>query len=315
MGLKIRPWQAADQNRDFRKEDMRYILENSELRAEIDTFGAEIKSVVRKSDGREYIWCGDPAVWGRTAPVLFPFVGALNGRKYTFEGRDYPMPSHGFARDLEHEVIKKSDTEICFSLKDNAATYKNYPFHFEFQNSYRLDGDRIYVTWKVLNPGQDRTDQKLYFSVGAHPAFACPIHGEKDKTGYKLFFEGLSEVHHHGNLTGTCTREDLTLPLTDNRAVIDSAFFERSTYIVENRQTGSVGIEDPAGHRYITVDFDMPLFAVWSPAEKNAPFICIEPWCGRADYDDYTGDLPSREYGNTLRSGENFENTYSIRFE
>ena len=294
---------------------MRYILENSELRVEIDSFGAEIKSVKSKATGQEYIWCGDPAFWGRTAPVLFPFVGGCNNHKYTFEGKDYPIPSHGFARDMEHEVVKSSDTEIYFSLKDSASTYESYPFHFEFQNGYRLEGNKVYVTWKVLNPGQDRADQNLYFSVGAHPAFACPIHGEDSKEGYRLFFDGLSEVHHHGNLTGTCTHEGLTLSLENNRAIIDRDFFERSTYIVENRQTGSVGIEDPSGHRFITVDFDMPLFAVWSPAGKNAPFICIEPWCGRADYDDFNGDLPDREYGNTISCGEVFENTYSIKFE
>ena len=55
---------------------MRYILENDTLRVEIESFGAEIKSVKRKADGREYMWCGDPKYWGRTSPVLFPFVGA-----------------------------------------------------------------------------------------------------------------------------------------------------------------------------------------------------------------------------------------------
>lgn len=294
---------------------MRYILENDLLKVEIDSYGAEIKSVKNKATGFEYIWCGDPAIWGRTAPVLFPFVGTCKDKKYVFEGKEYAMTSHGFARDKEHEVVSYSKSEIWFSLKDSKETYENYPFHFEFLNGYKLEDDTVTVTWKVKNPGQEREDKNLYFSLGAHPAFTCPIHGEKNKSGYKLFFEGINEVKHHGNLTGTCTHEDLTLKLEDNRIVMGEDFFERSTYIVEGKQTGKVGIEDPAGHRFITVSFDMPLFAVWSPAGKNAPFICIEPWCGRADYDDFNGDLPAREYGNTLGEGGEFKKSYSVKFE
>lgn len=293
---------------------MRHILENEFLRVEVDPFGAEIKSVKNKKTGLEYIWYGDPAIWGRTAPVLFPFVGACNNKKYRFEGTEYSMPSHGFARDLEHRLLAGSEEEVCFSLTDTKATYENYPFHFEFLNDYKLEENKITVTWRVKNPGQDRADGNLYFSLGAHPAFTCPIHGEGSKAGYQLYFEGLKEVHHHGNLTGTCTHEDLVLPLKNNRAVIREDFFERSTYIVEKEQTGKVGLEDPSGHRYITVSFDMPLFAIWSPAGKNAPFVCIEPWCGRADYDDYDKDLPSREYGNTLPAGQEFVKSYTIEF-
>lgn len=294
---------------------MLYTLENDLLKVTVDTFGAEIKSVINKKTNQEYIWCGDPAIWGRTAPVLFPFVGTCNNKKYTFEGKDYPMTSHGFARDKEHTVVNCSKTEILFSLKDSAETYENYPFHFEFFNGYRLEGNTVSVIWKVSNPGQDREDQNLYFSVGAHPAFVCPIHGEANKAGYSLYFEGASEIRHHGNLTGTCTHEDLTLPLENNRVVLTPEFFDRTTYIIEGKQTGCVGVEDPSGHRFITVRFDTPLFAVWSPERKNAPFFCIEPWYGRADYNDFEGDLPSREYGNVIGAGEEFNNVYTISFD
>ena len=35
---------------------MRYILENEKLRVEIDSFGAEVKSVKSKENDREYMW-------------------------------------------------------------------------------------------------------------------------------------------------------------------------------------------------------------------------------------------------------------------
>ena len=52
---------------------MRYFLENDCLKVEIESFGAEIKSVIRKENMREYLWYGNPRFWGRTSPVLFPF--------------------------------------------------------------------------------------------------------------------------------------------------------------------------------------------------------------------------------------------------
>ncbi|MCR4618802.1 MAG: aldose 1-epimerase family protein [Lachnospiraceae bacterium] len=294
---------------------MKYTLENDLLKVTFDSFGAEIKSVIGKKNGREYIWNGDPSYWNRTAPVLFPFVGSLKDNKYIFEGKAYNMTSHGFARDLEHEMVEITDTSISFILRDSAKTYENYPFHFEFKNTYQLEGDTITVTWAVTNPGQDRDDKTLYFSVGAHPAFMCPIYGEADKSGYRLFFDGINELHHHGNLTGTCTHEDLTLTLTDNRAVITPEFFDRTTYIAEGNQTGKIGLETPDGKRIVTVTFDAPLFGIWSPEKKNAPFLCIEPWYGRADYDDYSGDLTSRDYCNKISENEVFEKSYRMKFE
>ena len=50
---------------DKEKDCMRYVLENDTLRVEIDSFGAELKSVKRKSDGKEYMWYADKKYWGR----------------------------------------------------------------------------------------------------------------------------------------------------------------------------------------------------------------------------------------------------------
>ena len=54
---------------------MEFILENDILKVTITTRGAQAKSVVRKEDGVEHIWCGDPEIWGLHAPILFPFCG------------------------------------------------------------------------------------------------------------------------------------------------------------------------------------------------------------------------------------------------
>ena len=292
---------------------MRYVLENEVLKVEIDSHGAELKSVINKSTGQEYMWQGDPKYWGRTSPILFPFVGRLKNNSFLHGGVTYPMTPHGFARDMEHNLVSQDESSIRFKLVTNDDTLKSFPFSFSLHIGYELDGNELKVLWEVRNNSKDK---HMHFSIGAHPAFNCPIHGEDSKEGYKLYFEGLDEVHHHGNsrITGLSIKEDLVLPLTDNRATITPEFFDRCTYIVEGNQTKVVGLEDPQGNRIVTVLFDMPLFALWSPEEKNAPFVCIEPWYGRCDDENFEGTLKAREYDNALEAGEKFNTSYIIRF-
>lgn len=293
---------------------MRYVIENDILRAEIDSFGAELKSVVTKADNREHMWYGDKKYWGRTSPVLFPFVGSLKNKEYIYEGKHYPMGQHGFARDMEHTLVSRSETEIWFVLSSNEDTLAKYPFPFVLRIGYALENSQVKVLWKVENP----SDTAMYFSIGAHPAFLCPVHGEEDKTGYRLYFGGLKEVRHHGNVVETgmaLEDEDLVIPLTDHRVSITPDFFDRCTYMIEGRQTGEVGLEDPSGRRIVTVNFDTPLFAIWSPEGKNAPFLCIEPWYGRCDGVDFEGSLKERAFTNRLDGHESFEASYTMTFE
>ncbi len=291
---------------------MRHILENDFLCVEIDSFGAELKSVKDKATQQEYMWQADPTYWGRTSPVLFPFVGSLKDKRYTYEGKTYEMGQHGFARDLEHTLVSKTETEIFFELKNNDETFKKYPFTFVLNLGYRLDGRKLEVIWKVSNPSTDKT---LHFSIGAHPAFNCPIHGEENKAGYQFYFADADEIHHHGHTdTGLSIEEDVVLKLENHRVTITPEFFDGSTYIIENSQTKEIGVEDPEGNRFITVTFDMPVVALWSPPEKNAPFLCIEPWFGRCDAADFDGTLEERAFNNALSAGEKFETSYTIRF-
>ena len=216
---------------------MRYFLTNDRIKVEIDSFGAEIKSVINRNNMREYMWYGDPKFWGRTSPVLFPFVGSLKDKKYSWNGVEYPMGQHGFARDNEFDLIRQTDDEIWFSFKSNEATLAKYPFEFELQIGYKIvsknETDDVSVMWKVLNPASET----MYFSIGAHPAFLCPFHGydrgkNNCKTGYKLFFEGTDTIHHHGNdvAKGLAIREDIEMPLDNGYVTITDTRRSRQSF-------------------------------------------------------------------------------------
>lgn len=291
---------------------MRYLLENNQLMVEVESVGAEIKSVKRKSDKREYMWYADPAYWGRTSPVLFPFVGSVKDKEYRYGGNTYTMGQHGFARDMEFMLESQTEDSIWFVLTSTEETLKKYPFSFALHIGYRIMENKVKVLWNVEN-----TDTKeMYFSIGAHPAFLCPIHGEDDKCGYGLKFGGLTnEIHHHGNTPdGMAVMKDEVLLLEDGVVRFTPDFFDTCTYMAEGKQTGEVSLLDRDGKAYVTINFDAPLFAVWSPEKKNAPFICIEPWYGRCDAVDFNGTLEERDYGNKLMPEQNFEAEYEMSF-
>ena len=98
---------------------MIYEILNKDLTLKVDTFGAEMHSL--KRDSLEYLWqCGD--AWKRYAPILFPFISSPKDRKYLVNGKEYSMKSnHGFARDMEFEMVHQSADELVFELH---ASYK-----------------------------------------------------------------------------------------------------------------------------------------------------------------------------------------------
>ena len=297
----------------WRDVAMRYTLENEILRVEIDSYGAEVRSVISKTTGQEYMWQADPTYWGRTSPILFPFVGSLKNGTFLHGGKTYSMPQHGFARNMEHCLVSKTDTTIWFKLVTSNETLEVFPFSFILRIGYELVENELKVLWEVSN---NSFDKHMHFGIGGHPGFNCPIHGEDSKEGYRLYFGGIDQLTYYSNdmQTGLALNENHVLPLTNHRAVITKDFFDYGTYMAENRQTGEVGLEDPQGNRILTVLFNTPLFAIWSPEGKNAPFLCIEPWFGRCDSVDFEGTLKARAFDNVLEAGNKFNTSYIIRF-
>lgn len=286
---------------------MLYELHNNFVQIKVKSLGAELSSLVSRQTGREYIWNADPAYWKRSSPILFPFVGRLNCQHYIHKGESYEMGQHGFARDLEFEVSEKDETSISFMLTDNTQIYKVYPFHFKLIQKYSLDGHKVTVSWKVIN-----TDKKImYFSIGAHPAFVCPsLPGEKlcrlqfDTQG-SLFYKKL-------NKDSLAEHQVHELPLEKNVWSFEKDVFDQDAYIFENYQIEKAAFLDEQGKPYLSMKCHAPVMGIWSPPYKNAPFVCLEPWFGRCDSVDFTGELKDREFGNSLAGGADFSTQYEI---
>ena len=155
---------------------MLHTIENDDLKVTVSDHGAELTSVYDKAQDFERIWCADPAVWNRHAPVLFPFVGKVKDGAYRYNGNTYTMKTqHGFARDAEFTCIEETTDSITHKLVYSDETLEIYPFEFELLITHRFDAENprlLHVTWTVKNLG---SDEMLYSIGGANTPSPCRI--------------------------------------------------------------------------------------------------------------------------------------------
>lgn len=293
---------------------MKYELKNEQLTVGFDTKGAEMISLKGNKSGQEYLWNADGKFWGRHSPVLFPIVGRVRDNTYRYDGQEYHLSQHGFARDMEFECISQKAEEIWFRLNATAETKKNYPFEFRLEIGYRLENAAVRVMWKVTNMEKEKA---MYFSIGAHPAFMCPLKEGEKQRDYGMVMDAQEEVMYSfiGAENGLMFNHENRLRLDYGYHSFVDGFFDESAYIIENCQVKKVSLVDPQKKPYITVSFQAPVVGIWSPEKKQAPFVCIEPWYGRCDRENFEGTLEEREWGNKLNPQEVFEQFYDIKVE
>jgi galactose mutarotase-like enzyme len=269
-------------------------ITNSQLTATINTLGAELISLVKNN--KNYIWNIDETYWNKTSPVLFPIVGRLKNDSYSFNDKTYQLPRHGFARNMEFSFDKKSDSQVIFELNETEETKAIYPFSFKLLMAYTLMENELVIEYFVRN----QSDEVLPFSIGAHPAFAI-----SDKLeNYSLQFNAADtfETHH---LENESFNGKTTLVDTKNNAIaLNYALFEKDALVFKQLNSNEVTLKNN-DKAILKVNYDhFPYLGIWT--KKNAPFLCIEPWCGLADGLNYNGNLEEKEGMNHLPAGEDF---------
>lgn len=267
------------------------ILENEYLKASFALKGAELQSLINKENDVNYLWSGDPAIWAKFSPVLFPVVGGLKDDTYYFEQTAYHLPRHGFAREMDFEAIQVSDTELVLKLHHNADTLKKYPFEFLLQLRYCLKGPALSCTYEVSNPSSDRP---LLFSLGAHPAFSVPLKNNLLYGDYFLEFNNDQALLYHKISDNLIEEETVKLPLTDGRLHLKHELFYNDALVMKSLKSNCISIRTEKDQSGIHFKFkDFPFFGIW--AAKNANFVCLEPWCGIADGIRHQQDLTTKE--------------------
>ncbi len=282
-----------------------YLLKSEHLTAVVSPFGGELLSL--KYQETELIWQGDPAYWDQSAPLLFPFCGRVKDGVYRWQGREYPMPIHGFLPSSRLALTAQAEDALTLTLSDSPHTHTVYPFPFTLDLDYHLTADALTVSATVKSQ-----ETPLLFSFGAHPGFRLPL----DKDGFgdaRLQFDTADpltrlEITESGLLgSESCTYPipSGVLPLSPDPAGDCGIFFRIPS---EQRQLTLSAPSLPCDIRMEFADF--PVLGLWHA--EGAPFLCIEPWQGLPALDGIPTDLIQKPETVTLAPHETKTLTISI---
>lgn len=283
-------------------------LENEFLIAEFAEKGAELQHLIAKDSKIDYMWKGDPNFWGKHSPILFPIVGGLKDNVYHYQGTQYSLSRHGFARDRIFEVVAQDATSVTFELQSDEATKKVYPFDFQLYVIYTLESRRLLISYKV----QNKTDGEMYFSIGAHPAFTVPLDSKLKFDDYTLQFStkeasGIYPLDEQGQIL------EKSIPFLENTDLLPlkKSLFYKDALVFKDLKSTSIRLQSEKSPHGLEVHFDgFPYMGIWNATD--ADFVCIEPWLGIADNVATNGDLTEKEGILHLDKGAHFQAEWSI---
>ncbi|MDN5110496.1 aldose 1-epimerase family protein [Aliarcobacter butzleri] len=280
---------------------MNYEIKNSFIKAQIKSFGAELNSLKKCDENFEYIWQANSKYWARHSPVLFPIVGRLKEDSYFYKNKKYSLSQHGFARDKEFEIVQNEADFIEFRLKSDEKSLEFYPFFFELNIGYKLDKNSLIVSYKVKN----KSDEKMYFSIGAHPAFNTQV-------GDFLEFENIKTTKRYFLDEKGLIYKNQDLNLENSKLYLDKDLFKEDALVFNDSNIKQIILKNIENKSRVKVKFDnFPYLGIWSKP-NDAPFVCIEPWFGVADEENANQKIEDKKGILSLEKEEEFFCFYTI---
>ena len=272
-------------------------LSSGQLTAQVNPLGAQL-SALRDRAGRDLLWDGDPAVWNGRAPLLFPIVGTLAGGCYRLDSKIYHLPRHGFARGRMFEVVESTPAAAAFRLRADETSLQMYPFHFELELRFALDGPTLSVTAFVRNKG----NEDMPASFGFHPALRWPLPFGRERASHFIEFARDEPAPiRRLDTDGLLTPEHHPTPISHRRLALADSLFQNDVIIFDEIQSRSVTYGADGGPRLRISYPDAPYLGVWT--KPQAPFICIEPWHGVSDVAGFAGDFRAKTGVFTVAAG------------
>jgi galactose mutarotase-like enzyme len=215
--------------------------------------------------------------WKDRCPVLFPTCGNLPGRKYYYAGAEYKLPIHGIVMYREFSLVEKSDTRLLFSQKSDEETFKSYPFSFELQVEFTLDGNSLVTKLIPINAGEGI----MPYMVGWHPGFN--LFGEGEINNFSLKFNAGDELWLHPILPGCFVQqkgESYAAP--GGTYVLNEEEIYTNDTVIFSGTGGKAILSSPDTERRIEMSYsdNLPYFCIWKAPVSSARYICLEPWSG-----------------------------------
>lgn len=275
-------------------------LSNNKISASINSIGAELMKL--EKDNQNYIWTVDETYWNKTSPILFPIVGKLKNDSYSIKGRTYKLPRHGFARNFEFKVEHQTENSVVFVLESNAETLQQFPFEFELKLEYRLTENDLEINYLVSN----KSNEVMPFSIGAHPAFAINNGFEN----YSLVFNHSEKMISHQLKNEQFDGSVREIEAKNGKINLDYSLFEKDALVFKELRSNEITLQHN-NEFVLKMSFEgFPYLGIWT--KPNAPFLCIEPWCGLADNANHNSDIFKKEGINLLQPQAIFSRTIKI---
>lgn len=290
---------------------MNITLQNNNLTVVVTTKGAELSNIILNSDNVEFLWQGDPKYWGRKAPILFPIVGKVKDNTYKLDNKNYNLNQHGFARDMDFDIFFNEENKVIFKLSSNEETMKLYPFKFVLYVKYELSDNIIIISYKVKN----KNEKNMFFSLGAHPGFNCPLYANENIEDYYFELDKKETASIMKlNRAGLFERNKEPFLHNENIIPLSKDLFVDDALTFSSIASSKISLKSIKNNRVINMDFTgFPYLGLWSKPE-GAPFVCMEPWYGHADYHDFEEEFNNKEGIICLPIDNEFNCTYSLTF-
>lgn len=287
------------------------ILKNDNVEIEVSSHGAELYSLFDRKNQVEYIWQGDKKYWAWHAPICFPITGRVKDDKYRFKDHEYKLTVHGFARDCEFDLLKKTENSLIYELKSNENTLKLYPFKFSLKLIYQLLDNGLKVNYVVEN----LDEQDIFFSLGLHTAYNCPFILDNNCEDYELIFEENETIDRWFMKNGIITGFSERILNNTNTLLLTKDLFAKDIILMQKPKSKYVVLKDKRSEKDLKISFENFMnLGIWSKPE-GAPFVCIEPWTGLADIEGKEVDFSKKAGNYRLSPHEVFECNYQIEIK
>ena len=280
-----------------------YSLKNNVFFVNASKSGAELISIHNLTNKTDILWNPDLKFWNRISPVLFPIVGKLKDNSFLENEMHFEMLQHGFARNMEFEIIQHTENSLSMQLTSNEETRKQFPFDFLLNISYILIENCLDIHYSVTN----LSSVEMPFSIGAHPGFAI----DKPLNQYKLVFDQPFTANRYLIDNGLYTGESTPTMQNTHELLLSDELIQHDAVVFKNVPFYRVTLCELDNTPVVTVSSsDFPHWGFWT--KPGAPFFCIEPWAGLADSTNATGNLRDKEGIHILEPNQMKQFSYSI---
>ncbi len=287
-----------------------YHLNNHLLKISVKKTGAELCNIVSVNNNTEFMWQANPDIWGSHAPNLFPIIGVLKNGFFSFEGKNYHLTKHGFIRNNNDiQLIEQTKNSLTFGICHSPKLLEMYPFKFDFKITFILKNNSIEVKHTVKN----MDDKTIYFSLGGHPAFKCPVFEDENYNDYNLEFE-----HHETSKSYLLNTENSLMTSNtkeifknSNTIQLTNELFSEDALVFKDLNSRKTILKSSKNGEVLSVTYkDFKYLGIW--AKPNGNFVCIEPWLGLGDYENTNQQLINKEGILSLEPNKTFTASYHI---